>query len=132
MTKHRQHFLPPGLSGTEVAERMISEIGQEVERAGGIIIVILGEGDSGSAVAVLPAEEKQRLAEQDPRFNGKLVAIISPDDALKLGIVQPSELPGASASHGNPLAAKRLVAEQRKAARKQRLKDLRRRNRGEQ
>ena len=131
MAKERTDLLPSGSSLTEVAARMVSELGPKVERAGGIIVVVKGEAGSSDMVAVLPAEEKQRLSEQDTRFKDKLVAIINQKDATKLGIAPQTPSPSTATQRGKPPAGKRLTTEERKKLKKQREKELRRKNRDE-
>ena len=75
------HFVPPGTATEDVVERLL----EPCMCADGLLVVV--RGDENDIVCLLPSTDRERLESQDSQFKGKLIALMTEDQAMGFGIL---------------------------------------------
>lgn len=81
----RIHQLPAGTSVENVVLPLVSALDRLGKGLENLIVVV--RTPDAEIVAVLPAADRKRIEEIDPRFRGKTVAIVEEEVAKALGII---------------------------------------------
>lgn len=75
------HFVPPGTATEDVVERLL----EPCVCADGLLVVV--RGDENDIVCLLPSTDRERLERQEPQFKGKLIALMTADQARGFGVL---------------------------------------------
>lgn len=81
----RIHQLPAGTPVENVVLPLVSALDRLGKGLENLIVVV--RTPDAEIVAVLPAADRKRIEEIDPRFRGKTVAIVEEEVAKALGII---------------------------------------------
>lgn len=75
------HIVPPGTATEDVVERLL----EPCMCADGLLVVV--RGDDSDIVCLLPSADRERLESQEPQFKGKLIALMTEDQARGFGVL---------------------------------------------
>jgi hypothetical protein len=75
------HIVPSGTATEDVVERLL----EPCMFADGLLVVV--RGDENDIVCLLPSADRERLESQDSQFQGKLIALMTEDQARGFGIL---------------------------------------------